>query len=159
MTPILTTPDRLILRARPWVLGLGLIAGMLIFAAIALQELLDGRPTEAAKLSLLLGAFFLCFAVFVRQEVAVFDRPSGLVAIRSATIFGQREVTHSLSGLIEARVETWPGASSSSGRPTRRPVLVFPKGKILPLSQVYRSGPGAADAARAINAWRKRQKA
>lgn len=163
MTPISTTTERLILRSRPWVLGLGVICAILIFAGIALHEVMK-NDLEAAKGPLImLVLFVLVFAVFVRQEVVVFDRAAGLIHIRRVTVLGAGEVQHPLAGLLRAEAERDTSDSSgslfASGSHQKmfRPVLIYDgKGRV-PLSGIYQSGPDAKTTADAINAWLKRK--
>ncbi len=153
MTPILTTPERLMLRRRPWALGIGLICALLILAAIGLSKFMAGEQDEAGKLLLLFGIFAVVFAVFVRQEVVIFDRAADAVMIRSASVFGAREKLHPLEGCRRAIVEKDRNDSSDSKRPTFRPVLDYRDGTKIPLTGIYTGGNGAEETVRAVNAW------
>ncbi len=158
MLPILTTPERLILRSRPWVLGIGLICAMLIFAAIALNKFLTADPDEGSKMLILFAAFAAAFAIFVRQEVVILDRAANAVVIRSATVIGAREQRRVLSDVARASTELDPDSGGESRGKLRRPVLVLTGGERVPLSAVFATGPEAEIAARAINTWLNRRK-
>lgn len=158
MIKIKKSPDRLILTNRPLVLGIGLAIGILIVAAIGLDALFSGRPAEAGKLALVLAVFALVFAVFVRQISVLFDRPSQTVTIRTTTVFGRKDVQHSLLGLPRAEKEQRSVWGRNGTIPNWRPVLVFPGGEKLPLTTIFESGPNAQTAVTAINAWLGRPK-
>jgi hypothetical protein len=153
MTPVTSTPERLILRRRPWVLGLLLSAILLLFIGIGLSKLLAGEVEEAGKLALLVAMFAVAFAVFVRQDVAIFDRPSGQIALRRAGVFGQAETLHPLDGLDHAEIGTDEGGDPDNPRTLTRPVLVYADGRKVPMTSVFSSGAGAGNAVRAINGW------
>jgi hypothetical protein len=157
MKPISTTSEQLMLRSRPWILGLGLICAMLIFAGIAMSEMVKGDDGAAKGPLILLGMFALVFAVFVRQEVVLFDRGAGLVYIRKVTVFGAGEVRHPLDGVVRAEVEKDMNDSSGSKSPTFRPVLVYQGKAKVPLTPIYSSGGDAKVAVAAINGWLKRK--
>ena len=76
MTPIATSRNHLMLRARPRLLGLGIGAAMLLFAAIAIAEISAGDQEAANGPLILLVLFAVAFAVFVRQDEVTFDRPA-----------------------------------------------------------------------------------
>ncbi|MDN5788150.1 hypothetical protein, partial [Pseudorhodobacter sp.] len=105
MKVIERTPNRLFLRSRPLARGLGLIAGMLIFAGIALNKLFDGQPAEAGKLAILFTAFALLFAFFVRMEVVIFDRSVGTVTVRGRSVFGEKTQVLPLAEVHHAKTE------------------------------------------------------
>ncbi len=153
MKPILTTPERLVLRSRPWLLGIGLICAMLIFAAIALNKFMTGDPDEGSKVLLLFGAFAAAFAVFVRQKGVIFDRAANTVVIRSATVFGARQQSRPLSDITRATTELDTDTSGDGRGKLRRPVLGVTGGGKLPLSQIFATGGDAEGAVRAINIW------
>lgn len=157
MLPILTTPERLILRSRPWALGIGLICAMLIFAAIALNKFLTADPDEGSKVLILFAVFAAVFAVFVRQEVVILDRASNAVVIRSATVIGARETRHALSEVARATTERDADTGGDGRAKLRRPVLVLTGGRNVPLSEIFSSGDAAEIAARAINVWLNRR--
>lgn len=150
-------PDRLTLEARPWVLGCILAAVIVLFCAIALATI--GQDLWLG-LGMLFGAgmFGICFVVFVRRVIVIFDRPAGAVVIRTATLMGQTERTMALPDIRHVRVETSISRSSGSGGSrrrisrTHRPVLVTAAGPV-PLTEIYSGGNGAAEVADAVNRW------
>jgi hypothetical protein len=150
-----TTPDRLTLEARPWVLGAILIAVILFMLLLAWGTLAEA-PWLALGMALGAGLFGLAFVVFVRRVLVIFDRPAGAVVIRTATVLGTSETTLPLATIRSAGVETSVSTTSSSGRrsQTHRPVLRLHGGaRPHPLTEVYSGGQGAAMVAQAINRW------
>jgi hypothetical protein len=150
------TADRLVIEDRPWAIGLGFAAAILIFAAIGLARLFAGA--EGAGV-LLFGAALggVGFCVFVRRTIAIFDRPAGALVWREASVFGAQERTVPLREIAGVEVEAGRGVRSSRrGRrtPTWRPVLRL-KGDAapLPLNRTFVSGDGAARVADAVTAW------
>ncbi len=155
MEPLSSTPEQLILRARPVRLGLGLSAAMLIFAAIWLSKAF-GDQKDLGVLGLLFGLFALMFAVFVRQEVAIFDRASQTLTLRSASVFGVRSRSHTLEGVQRAVSEI--DTDSEGRKRMARPVLKYATGKAVPLSSIFRAGSSSEASVKAVNAWLKPHK-
>jgi hypothetical protein len=145
---------RLVLRSRPWALA-ALIGGpLLVLGLVTLTKLAQGASDEAGKAALVTGLMALAFAVFVRENVAQFDRASGRVLLASRSILGRRGTLHALADIRTARLENDPdGERSRSGKPLARPVLVTAAGKVLPLRWAYTVDPGDEAAVRAIRAW------
>jgi hypothetical protein len=154
MRVIETSSDRLILRSRPWGLG-----GILIFVILLLLLIAWGTFQDEPWLGLIFLAVALAagglFVLFVRQVVAILDRPAKAVVIRSASLLGQTETTLPLASIKGATVEISTSVSSSGGRSrTYRPALRLKGGQPnLPLTEVYSGGPGADQVAEAINDW------
>lgn len=152
-------PDRLTLEERPWILGVILAVVILIFVLVALA-------TVAENLWLGLGMVFgaamfgLAFVIFVRRVIVIFDRGAGAVVIRSVSMLGQKEQTLALADLRGAIVETSisrsTGSSGGGGRSrtskTHRPSLQTSQG-VVPLTEIYSGGDGAAQAVEAIRRW------
>jgi predicted outer membrane lipoprotein len=153
MKPILTSPERLMLRSRPWLLGIGLICAMLILAAVALNKFTTANPDEGSVVLVLFAFFAMVFAVFVRQEVVILDRAANAVVIRSATVIGAREVRHALSDVSRASTELDTDSGGESRGKLRRPVLLLTGGEKVPLTPIFATGGGAEAAAQAINRW------
>lgn len=156
MQVIEETPDRLVIESRPWVLGGVLILGILILLALAMA-----LWSESAWLTLGFGLAALllcvCFAVFVRRLLVIFDRSAGMLVIRARSLSGQTERTLSLGDILRAEVETTRSSSTStngsrSTSVTHRPVLVTRSGPV-PLTQIASSGDGAAVIVAAMNRW------
>jgi hypothetical protein len=150
------TPHRLTLESRPWVLGSILALVILLMLAIALATV---RENIWLGLGMALGAglFGVCFVVFVRRVIVIFDRPASAVVIRSASLLGQTERTLPLADIREAAVDTSISRSTrSNGRSTishtHRPVLRTAEGEV-PLTEIYSGGDGAALVAASINRW------
>lgn len=153
MKLVSSSPDRLVLRARPVIMGIGLAAVMLLFAAIWLAKYLSDDHSDLTALALLFALFGLAFIVFVRQEVAVFDRPSNTLTLRSVGVFGAREQFRPLAEVTKAVLETARDDSDSKGGYCQRAVLNFTSGPPLPLSAIFRAGSDAKTAVQQINTW------
>lgn len=153
MQLVSSAPDRLVLRARPVLMGIGIAAAMLLFAAIWLAKFFSSDHSDLTALALLFGLFGVVFIVFVRQEVAVFDRPSNTLTLRSVGVLGAREQSRPLAEVINAVVETNANDGDSKAGPCQRALLNFTSGPPLPLSVIYRSGSDAKTAVQQINTW------
>jgi hypothetical protein len=149
------TGDRLVVEDRPWAIGIGFAAAILLLAGFGLARLFAGA--EGAGV-LLFGAL-LCgvgFGAFVRRTIAIFDRPAGAVVWREASVFGTQERTVPLHEIEAVEVEAGRGVRSSRRRrtPTFRPVLRLAGGTApLPLNRAFVAGDGAARVAEAVTGW------
>lgn len=153
MKTVLNRPDRLVLRDRPWLMAAIIAGGLFIFVAIALNDGLNGAWQDAGKMALVAGLFAIVFMAFVRQQVAILDRPTDQAVVRSATVFGQRETVRPLSQLREVALETETSTDSDGTRVLSRPVLVFADGERVPMNPIYSNGGGARAAQAAVRAW------
>lgn len=153
MQLVSTSPDRLVLRKRPVLMGIGIAAAMLLFAAIWLAKFFSDDHSDLTGLALLFGLFAVVFVVFVRQEVAVFDRPSNSLTLRSVGMLGAREQFRPLAEVAKAVLETSANDSDSKAGPSHRAVLNFTSGPPLPLSAIFSSGSEAQTAVQQINTW------
>ena len=146
-----TTTDQLELVWRPWLLSIGLAALTLILALITVVWLSDADYSAAAKTGFGLALSTAGFAAFLRREVVIFNRAANAVVLRSASLFGTRETTRSLTGLIRAEPRT--NMFGSTRRTTWRPVLIFDSAPTLPLTAVFIGGTSARTCVDAINRW------
>lgn len=152
-----TSPARLTLEDRPWLIGSILAIAILFFLLLAMAVWADA---PWLGLAFLLGAalFGVAFVAFVRRVIVIFDRAAGAMLVRTASLLGQSEATYPLSDIQRAEVETTVNRSTSSDSrqrltsETHRTVLQV-AGQAVPLTQVSSSGDGAALAAKAINDW------
>lgn len=156
MKVALNTAERLVLEDRPWAVGIGFAAAILLLAGFGMARLLAGA--EGAGL-LLFGAV-LCgagFGAFVRRTIAIFDRGAGAMVWREASVFGTQERSVPLREIVGAEVEAGRGVRSSRrGRrtPTFRPVLRLAGGAApLPLNRTFVAGDGAARVAETVADW------
>ncbi|WP_135448328.1 MULTISPECIES: hypothetical protein [Tabrizicola] len=151
------TPDRLTLDSRPWALGLILILAILFFLGVALFTLRD-EPWLAFGMTLGAALMGVMFVIFVRRVLVIFDRPTGVVVIRTATLLGRAHRSLRLADIMAAGVETTlshsstDASSGSTATYTHRPILKTTTGDV-PLTQIHSSGDGAARTAEAINRW------
>ena len=146
-----TTRDQLELVWRPWLLGFGFAALTLLLTLITLVWLSAAAYSAAAKTGFGLALSAAGFAAFLRREVVIFNRPANAVVLRSASLFGAKETTRSLTGLIRAEVRT--NAFGTSRHTTWRPVLIFDTTPDLPLTAVFVGGASARTCVDAINHW------
>ena len=153
MKLVSSSPDRLVLRARPVLIGIGVACAMLLFAAIWLAKFFSDDYSDLLALALLFGLFGLVFIFFVRQEVAVFDRPSNTLTLRSIGVLGAREQFRPLDEVTKAVLETSANDGDSKAGPSYGAVLNFTFGPPLPLSAIFRSGSDAKTAVQQINTW------
>lgn len=156
MQVTLDTPARLVLEEKPWLLGAILIVGILVLLALAM-----GLWRESLWLGLgfglAAGLLAICFVIFVRRVLVIFDRAAGVLVIRSRSLTGQEERTLVLAEVTGAEVETSRSTSSDNDghrttSVTHRPVLSTRSGPV-PLIQVYNAGSGAGIIAEAVNRW------
>lgn len=147
-----TTPDHLILQSRPWALGGLLILLTLVVAALALGLASQGEWAGATMMGLGVLAMVGAFTAFVRREIAIFDRTTGLVTVRARSLLGgtERIVTLDQIGGVIVQNSTRRKAGAA---PTHRPALTLKDGATLPLMEAYYSGRGADQAAAAVKGW------
>ncbi|NHB75791.1 hypothetical protein [Rhodobacter calidifons] len=144
------TPALLVLEDRPLLIALLLSAFVLIDAAAVFGLARQGEWAGVAMLGLGIPLLLAGFVFFVRRTIVFFDRSSGMVSIRVASLIGQKEDSLPLSEVIGAEVQRNP---SSKGGSTARPVLLLKGGGRRPLLSVSTSGRGPGRAAAAINRW------
>ena len=155
-----SSPRRLILEDRPWVLGIVLMLAILLPLFLALVTWRESLWLAFAMV-LMAARFGMAFVIFVRRVIVIFDRDADAVLIRTVSLFGRSDATHALSRVSRASVETSINRSTSSGgrtsttSRTHRTVLHIAE-KIVPLTQVYSGGDGADRMAAAINDWLRR---
>lgn len=153
MKVVRNTPEQLILRSVPWVLGIIFAGAILGMTAAALNGLLEGDYTFALMMMLFGPVFMgLFFALFIRRDDLILDRSRDLLELRHATVLGRHKVQHKLQHLSKAMVQT----SNSDNAKTHRVALVLESGMdagVHPVTEVYTSGYGATRAVDAINAW------
>ena len=134
-----TSPIRLTLEDRPWLIGSILAVAIMFFLLLALAVWADA---PWLGLAFVLGAalFGGAFVAFVRRVIVIFDRDAGAVVIRTASLLGQTEQTHPLAGITQASVETMVNRSAPSSNSrlaanseTHRVVLQV-KGQPVPLT-------------------------
>lgn len=147
------TPDQLILANTPWLIGILLIFFVLIFVAPGLLVVSDGVWQGWIFVVAGGGMGIIAFAVFVRRVQVIFDRPSGTLTIRRRSVFGFSEITHILSNLAGAKLETTTG---SKGRTLYRPTLVLNKGMSAgdhPMVQSYTNSGSSRRTVDTVNNW------
>jgi len=157
MRVVETSPRRLILEDRPWVLGIILILAILLPLLLALATWRDA-PWLAFAMGLVAALFGAAFVAFVRRVIVIFDRDAGTVVIRTASTLGQSESTHALADISQAKVETVINRSTgssgrtSAGSQTHRTILQM-SDEVVPLTQVHSAGDSALLMAATINLW------
>ena len=153
MKVVRNTPDQLILRSVPWVLGVIFAGAILWMSAAGLNGLLTG-DYKFAIIMMLCGPVFmgLFFALFIRRDDLILDRSRNLLELRHATVLGRHKIQHKLQHLSKAMVQS----SSTDNAKTHRVALVLEGGMdvgVHPVTEVYTSGYGATRAVDAINDW------
>ncbi len=157
MHVVSSSPQRLILEDRPWVLGIILTLAILFPLLLALATWRDA-PWLAVAMGLVAAMFGAAFVAFVRRVIVIFDRDAGTVVIRSASLMGQTETTLALADITQAEVETVVSRStkstntSGSTSETHRTVLHVADA-VVPLSDVHTAGDSALLTAATINLW------
>ena len=147
------TPEQLIIANTPWLLGIMLAVFILAFVAAGLAMVSQG--VWAGLLFALLGGGIGLgvFAGLVRRVQVILDRPTDTITLRTRSLFGYREVQHSLSSLDRAVLET---SISSKGTSLYRPTLILASGMSAgphPVIKVYTNTSGPERAVKAINTW------
>lgn len=150
MKVLTNTQEMLILDHKPWLLSLGMIAGLLIFLAIGGSALLNGE--------LLFGLMFagigtvvwgICFMVFAKRVQLILDMEAGQIVKRKRSVLGYAQDVYPLDALRGAELEE----TRSDGSTMYRPVLVMNGQPNLPVVSYYTNGSGPRRTADAINAW------
>ena len=148
------TPDRLVLKSVPWVMGILLCGFMLACIAFGLSALMDGNMKDAfwglLALPLFLSLFLL---VFVRRDDLTLDRSQNLLELRHSTFRGRMRVQHKLEHLDRAMIQS---SRNENGGKTHRIALILDGGMDAgthPVTSVYTGGNGAKRGADAINDW------
>lgn len=144
------TPELLVLEDRPLLVALLLSAFLMMDAAAVFGLAAHGEWAGVAMLGLGIPLVLAGFVFFVRRTIVFFDRGTGMVTIRIASLIGQKEDSLPLAEVIGAEVQRNPSSKSGS---TARPVLLLQGGARRPLLSVSTSGRGPGRAAAAINRW------
>lgn len=144
------TPELLVLEDRPLLIAVFLSAFLLFDAAIVIALMAQGEWAGVAMLGLGIPLLLAGFVFFVRRTIVFFDRSTGLVTIRVASLIGQKEESLPLADVAGADVQV---NRSSKGGSTSRPVLRLRGGGSKALLTVSTSGGGAGRAKAAINRW------
>lgn len=147
--------DRLALEHRPmaWMVGLGVMAAVLLIAAIS--ALADGALGGAAVAGALLGAIgWVALTRVFRRVALVADRSTGVVGITTTTLLGEQAETHALADLLRAEVESRYRTTDSTVEPGL--VLVLDRGDRPERLRLDLFRPDPADLLQAeqqINGW------
>lgn len=95
----------------PWVIGLGAVQLVLLFALI--KSLVDGAPGGVAiSLVMLLVIGWLWLTKVYRRLRVVLDRERNALRISTTTLLGEHAAEYPLAELTGAEVETRHGANS-----------------------------------------------
>ncbi|MEM7320828.1 MAG: hypothetical protein AAF408_17630, partial [Pseudomonadota bacterium] len=125
------TPDQLILADIPWFIGIMLIIFILAFVGPGLMLASTGGENIIYGLIFAFGGGglgFGAFCVFVRRVQVVLDRPNDQITIRRQSVFGYQSVTHKLSDLDRAEVESTTSRRDGRTSTLHRAVLVLNQG-------------------------------
>lgn len=146
------TPDQLILENNPVVLVTCINLFALVFIAIGLfllpEELLIGIAFTLGGL-LIAVAFNLAFA---RRTQLILDRPANRVELRRRSLLAYYRQVWTIKDVTGAALQT----SMSGDTPTHRAALnvhIYGRDEVHPITLVYTSGQGPAQAVARINDW------
>jgi len=146
------TPDQLILENNPIWLVVFINAFALIFIAVGLfmlpDELLIGIAFTLGGL-LIAVAFNLAFA---RRTQLILDRPANRIELRRRSLLAYYRQIWTIEDVTGATVQT----SMSGDSPTHRAALnvhIYGRDEVHPVTLVYTSGSGPAQAVTLINDW------
>jgi hypothetical protein len=155
MKIVTDTPDRLVLGDRPLAVGIMLVATILLLAAAGLATLFSGNWPAGLMLLAGAGAFYVPFAVFVVQTVAVFDRPTGTGVLRRKSVRRQTEDSFPLTAIRIARLDRRERRENNGRRTVRlaRIALHLADGRTLHLPEAHVGGPAVPAAADALRRW------
>ncbi|WP_371227626.1 hypothetical protein [Roseovarius sp. 2305UL8-3] len=160
------TDEQLILDHIPWVLSIGLALLVIMFIGIGLLPLgQSGDPMMWLFSGMFIvvggGLWLMALGLFAKRLQFIFDRNTDRIRIRRRSIFKHSEITHKLSRLVEARIETDFG---KNGRTLHRPVLILsstsngkPSEARVPLHDYFTNGPGPEAMVEAVNRWLARR--
>jgi hypothetical protein len=126
---------------------------LLAFVGAGIGMLFDGLIGQGLLFLFGAPAFVgIFFALFVRRNQLVLNRQTGEMLHRRRTLYSHTEKRFDLSALEGAEVEH----GRSDGKTTYRMVYVLSGGPDAgrhPFTMAYSSGPGAQQAAQAVNDW------
>jgi hypothetical protein len=155
MKIVTDTPDRLVLHDRPLAVGIMLVGTMLLMAAAGLATLFSGNWPAGLMLLAGAGVFYVPFAVFVAQTVAVFDRPTGTGVLRRTSTRRQTEDSFPLAAIRTVRLDRRERRGNNGRRTVRlaRIALHLTDGRTLHLPEAHVGGPAVPAAAEALQRW------
>lgn len=150
MKVLTNTQEMLILDHKPWLLSLGLIAGLLTFLAIGGSALLNGEVLFGMMFAGVgIAVWGICFMAFAKRVQVILDMQAGQIVKRKRSVLGYAQDVYPLQALRGAELEE----TRSDGSTLYRPVLVMDGQPNLPVVSFYTNGFGPHRTADAINAW------
>lgn len=153
------SPDRLILRRRPWPLAVLLlfIAGTMCY--VALLALARGNGRDALLVVPWAVIAGTVFTLYCQTDIAVFDRTSGEFRHTRRLLLWRRKTTIPLDRIRRARIEQSFGERVTRDAKFLRPVLDLLPEDTPPFRLVARTlqGQGARRATDAVNGWLRRR--
>lgn len=144
------TPGPLVPEDRPLLIALLLAAFLLIDVTAVFGLARQGDRAGVGMPGLGIPLMAAGFVLLVRRTILFFDRATGRVTIRVASLVRQKDDSLPQAEVTGAEVQRNP---SSKGGLTARPVLVLTGGRKRLLLSVSTSGLGPSRAAAAINRW------
>lgn len=151
MKTLMNTPEMLILDHKPWVLSLGMLAGLLIFMGVGIGAMTQGEWLFGLMFAGIGGLTWGgCFLVFAKRVQLIFDTQAGQIVKRKRSFFGYAQDVYPLDAFRGVKIEE----SRSDGSTTYRPVLMFDGQPDLPVVSYYTNGRQPHRTAQAINGWR-----
>ena len=146
------TATSLILDETPWLVGLGIVFGWLVFFGIGMFVLFAGILAGLIFIAFSF-VFGIAFYLFVRRVQIVFQRNENWVEIRRQSLNGYEKIRYDLDEIEKAIVEA---STDDQQRVLSRTTLVIPHGQsagLHPLTDHYSNGSGAEKTANTINHW------
>jgi len=164
MKVIENTPDRLLLRKLPWIMG-SLFAVIIVIISHALWRLIQSGDWQAGSviaLTIALCSIVAPAVIFTRYDELILDRKSGTIQSRHISVFQRKSEELDLNLLESASTQTHYGRGESAH--TYRLVLILkdhpdrdssthPTKDIHAPSPVYSGGKDAKKTAEIINTW------
>ena len=164
MKVIENTPDRLLLRNIPWIMG-SLFVAIMVLITNALSRLIQTGGWQAEgvmSLTITLCSIVVAAVIFIRYDELVLDRKSGTIRSRYISVFQRKFEDLDLNFLESASTQTHYGHADSVH--TYRLVLILkdhpdrdlgthPTKDIRAPNPVYNGGKDAKKTAEIINTW------
>jgi hypothetical protein len=154
------TPDRLVLRRRPWLLAI-----LFLFIAVTMvyaswMTVAVGRPDELYLFAPWAFISLAAFLLYCHTDTVTFDRTTGEMRHMRRLLLWRRRRTIPLASIRRARIEEMFGERVSRDATFLRPVLDLDPPGTPPYRLLARTlqGTGARQAADAINAWLRRRR-
>lgn len=146
------TTDLLVLEDRPWFFGLTLVFFVTILSWACMANFAAENYGTAGLVAAFVTIILIVMRIVIKRTLLVFDRAQGTLSIATRSYGDERFVTHRLTDLNAALVQSMHSDDSTAYRVALHLVDGMDAG-IYPVTNIYSSGDGAMIASRAINRW------